>query len=549
MATAAQRPSLVDIELSPRHYFQILLLRKWVVITVFLVVSITTAIVAQSLPNIYMSETVILVDPQKVPESYIRATVTGDLRNRLNTLTQQILSATRLQKVIESFNLYPRERKTMAREDVISLMRKEINVALIAGSGAQSDLQAFKITYSGRDPRLVAQVTSQIASLFIDENLKARELQATGTAEFLQHTLDEARKNLDEQEGRLRDFKLKHLGEMPENQVATLTILGQLKASLQQEGDALARAEQQRAYFQTMMTQTMPVVDVDDYNNDLDSPVKSGKANDGTAPTAKPNDLASDRAKLEILLGKYHENHPEVRKLRQQIADKEAKEKQNAPPTPKTEVASVDPVVPLPPAKKRPVPQASNNPVLLSQLKTIEAEIAKHKEEQIRLNRLVGSYQSKLESIPLREQQMTELVRDHEMSKIHYSQLLDKELSAETASQLEIRQKGERFSILDPAQPAQRPSSPNRQLIDLGGCLAGLGLGVLMAIVPQFFGMPITSAEHVPLINGNKVLEVIPFIKTETDRRRKKKQIILATTSGLAATIGAVAVLFFHYHH
>src|SRR4051794_1131384 len=186
--SGVQRPKAVNIELSPAHYIGVILHRKWLVLSVFLTVTVTTVIVADRLPNVYTSETVVLVDPQKVPESYVKATVTGDVRNRLGTLTQQILSVTRLQKIIESFDLYPAERKKLAREDVIARMRGDINIAMV-NSGSQGALEAFRITYSGKDPRLVSQVTNQLAALFIDENLKAREQQATGTTDFLQQQL------------------------------------------------------------------------------------------------------------------------------------------------------------------------------------------------------------------------------------------------------------------------------------------------------------------------------------------------------------------------
>ena len=225
-------------ERSPEHYLRLLWHRKWLVISVFAVVSAATAITAYYLPNIYTSETVILVDPQKVPEAYVKSTVTGDVRNRLGTLSQQILSATRLQKIIETLNLYPEERKKLAREDLISKMRSDISVSVVSDFGASQDLQAFRIMYSGADARLVAQVTNEIASLFIEENLKAREQQATGTTEFLENQLQEARKTLETQEAKLRDFKMRHVGEMPEQQAANLQILGQLQAQLQIQSDS-----------------------------------------------------------------------------------------------------------------------------------------------------------------------------------------------------------------------------------------------------------------------------------------------------------------------
>src|SRR3982751_3816359 len=133
--TGVPRPKAMSVELSPAHYIQVILKRKWIVVSVFVTVAAATIGIARSLPNVYTSETVILVDPQKVPESYVKATVTGDVRNRLGTLTQQILSATRLQKIIDTFNLYSDDRKKLAREDVIARMRADINVGMVTGNG------------------------------------------------------------------------------------------------------------------------------------------------------------------------------------------------------------------------------------------------------------------------------------------------------------------------------------------------------------------------------------------------------------------------------
>src|SRR5882672_1604617 len=158
------------------HYLRIIRYRKWLALSTWLLVTLVTAVVAWRIPDTFTSETVILVDPQKVPEAYVKATVTGDVRNRLGTLTQQILSATRLQKIIDTLNLYPEERKQgRAREDIITLMRSDISVKVLSefGTTTNQDLQAFRISYSGADARLVAQVTNQLASLFIEENMKA----------------------------------------------------------------------------------------------------------------------------------------------------------------------------------------------------------------------------------------------------------------------------------------------------------------------------------------------------------------------------------------
>jgi polysaccharide chain length determinant protein (PEP-CTERM system associated) len=533
-------------QVSPEHYIRLILYRKWLVLGVFGLITAVTDIVSSQMPDVYSSETVILVDPQKVPDSYVKATVTGDVRNRLGTLSQQILSATRLQKIIDNLNLYPVERKTMPREDVITEMRKDISVNVLSDFGGGQDLQAFRIKYSGRDPRLVAQVTNELASLFIEENLKAREQQATGTTEFLENQLQETRKALEAQEAKLKEFKLKHIGEMPEQQAATLQVLGQLQSQLQLESDALGRAEQQRTYIQSMLAQSAPVVDVDEF----DGKPQQQSIN---APAPKQSPLGVLKARLAALQGRYSDLHPEIQRLKRQIADEEAKEGKevaSASALPAAAPAAPPSAAPSPQAaRKIPVPPKYVNPVLEAQLRSMDAEIKKHKDEQLRLSRLVASYTAKVEAIPVREQQIADLARDYEISKAHYSQLLEKQLSAQTATQLEIRQKGEKFSILDPAQPAERPSRPNRLLINVAGAVVGLGLGLLMALATEFLGMSITSPDQITASTGIQVLEVIPIISTHADKVVRKKRIMLAALSGMAAMLVGGVVVLFHYRN
>jgi polysaccharide chain length determinant protein (PEP-CTERM system associated) len=525
-------------QMSPEHYLRLLLHRKWLILSTFVVVTAITAVVSSQLPNVFTSETVILVDPQKVPESYVRATVTGDIRNRLGTLSQQILSAKRLQTIIDKYKLYPKESRSMAREDLLGKMRKDISVSMV---GTGQDLQAFKISYSGGVPQTVAAVANELAGNFIEENLKVRELQAMGTTEFLENQLQESKKNLEEQEAKVRDFRLKHLGEMPEQQNADLQILGQLQSQLQLAGEALARAEQQKGLLQSMSGQANSAV------VEIDSPESKADSSEVRAPQKNPAvQVATAKAKLLALLNEklergYTENHPDIRKLRSQLADEDkAAGRSPLPAVPEVKAtSSAEPQRAAPVEAKRaaaPLTVNAVNPVLQSNLKTIDDEIAKYKLEQLRLNKQITIYQGKLEAIPVREQEISALVRDHEISKVHYSQLLDKQLSAQTATQLEFRQKGEKFSVLDPAIPAERPSKPNRMMINSAGAAGGLGLGILLALVTEFLGMSITFPEQITSTTGIPVLEVIPIIMTVEDRRRRKRRLILATISGTVMT-------------
>jgi polysaccharide biosynthesis transport protein len=539
------------------HYLQLILHRKWLIAFVFLIGTAVTIAVVQALPNVYTASTLILVDPQKVPESYVKSTVTGSIRDRLSTLSQQILSATRLQKIIDALHLYQAERKTMAREEILQKMRKDITTTVVSDFGASQDLQAFRISYNGTNPHLVAQVTNQLALLFIDENLKAREAQSAGTTEFIENQLQESRKALEEQEGKLKDFRLKHVGEMPEQQSADLQILGQLQSQVQLEGEGLSREEQQKSYLQSMMTQVVPVIDVDS-GDDSGAPALTAPKAGGPVAQPKKSALALDKDKLAELLTRYKDTYPDVMKLKKQIADEEARQ---ALAGGSTEPVAAKPTVPVPPppppsvtTKSASAPAAPPvllprhfNPVLQAQIEASDQEIAKHRQEIQRLSKLVAGYQAKLESIPVHEQEITALVRDYEMTKAHYAQLEGLALQAETATQLEYRQKGEKFLILDPAVPAEKPSKPNRPLLDAAGALGAFLLGLVLAMSPEVFGMTIVGPLDITSSGNLTILEIIPVIKTRSDEILHRRRMVFATASAIIATIAACAILFLHF--
>lgn len=554
-----QKPRTPGAGVPIEHYLRLILHRKLLILGIFVLVTGGVVFYAERLPNIYMSETLILVDPQKVPEAYVKSTITGDIRNRLGTLSQQILSATRLQKIIDTLNLYPEERKTLAREDVITKMRSDISTSIVTDFGGSQDLQAFKIQYFGRDPRLVAQVANQLASLFIDENWKAREQQATGTTEFLENQLQETRKALEAQEAQIREFRLKHIGEMPEQQTADLQILGQLQAQLQTEGEALSRAENQKSLLESMAGQSAPVVDLDGAGP-APAPATAGlKVPDRPQLS---NSLSAERAQLAALLTRYKETHPDVVRLKKKIEQDEARAATLAsntsasgpavpvpPPPPAVDPEAALPAPTAPAMQMASHPVSHFNPVLQSQIKGLEAEIQKHKEEQQRLSKLVAGYRGKVDAIPVNEQAIAALTRDYEMSKTHYSQLLDRELSAETATQLEIRQKGEKFEVLDPAMPAERPTRPNRLIINGAGALAGLVLGLLAALTTELLGMSITESKDVTDASGLSVLGVIPVILTQSDRLTRRRRLIVAAASATFAALVVGAILFLKLHN
>jgi hypothetical protein len=263
-----------------------------------------------------------------------------------------------------------------------------------------------------------------------------------------------------------------------------------------------------------------------------------------------------------LLAKGYKEIHPDVVKLRRKIAEDEGKQSvagvvavvppsnSDTPPsipvpTPSGAAYPRSPEPILNKASSRPVEHY--NPVLQAQLGQLDGEIAKHKQEQQRLSKLIAGYQARLELIPVREQEITGLERDYGMSKVHYGQLLDKQLSAETATQLEIRMKGQKFVVLDPALPAERPTRPNRPVLDVGGAIGGLVLGLLLAILPEFRGMSIIAPRDITATGSLTVLEMIPVIQTGADRRIQKLRLTMATATAAIGTLGLCAVILYHY--
>ena len=250
---------------------------------------------------------------------------------------------------------------------------------------------------------------------------------------------------------------------------------------------------------------------------------------------------------------RYSDIHPEVVRLKRLIAEEERKPKTTTEiaadhPPERTSERPSEAALPSPRPNNVAPPARHENPVLQSQLQATEAEIGKRKEEQKRLSKAIASYQAKLEAIPVREQEITSLVRDYEIGKAHYKGLLEKELSADTATQLEIRQKGERFSVLDSAQPAQRPFKPNRQLINAVGAIAGLGLGLVLAVGTELLGSSITTAAQVEALTGAPVLEMVPMIETRAARVVRRKRLVLSgVCGGLLLLVGAFVLLYYRF--
>src|ERR1700728_1489821 len=296
------------------------------------------------LPPRYLSSTLILVEQPTMPKDYVTPNVNDDLQERMQSITQQILSRTRLLHIIDQFNLYAAPRSQPSPDQKVERMRKDIDIELVRD--ARNQITAFNVSYTSRDPQVAQKVTSELTNLFINENLEVRQQQSEDTTKFLEGQLETARKTLSDQEEKIREFKGQHVGELPTQVGSNLQILSGMQSQLQTEEDALNTAKQQRVYLETLLNQ---------YRT-LQGSQKGGSNGSSGAPTgglpAIDEELDKLRAQLTDLSSHYTDRHPDVRKVKEQIADTERtrdriiadlKAKASAPPDPNAEGTTSDP--------------------------------------------------------------------------------------------------------------------------------------------------------------------------------------------------------------
>ena len=301
-----------------KKHWRVLCRRRWWLALPAFGIWMAVWALAWFLPAVYRSETVILVEQQKVPETYVVPNVSADLQDQLQNMTQQILGRIRLLEIMKGFNLYPTLRARVTDDEMVERMRKDIQVELVQAPNRSGNLSAFKVSYMSKDPALAQKVTAQLTSLFINENLKTRQEQSAQTTQFLANQLAEAGRGLAEQEAKVKEFKSQYLGQLPEQVQSNVQILAGLQAQLQQETDLLGRAKQQSVYLDTLRTQWRT----------QEASVGPGNSAGAVAPLALDQELARMRAQLADLSSHYTDRHPDVRKVKEQIAEMEKLKRQ-----------------------------------------------------------------------------------------------------------------------------------------------------------------------------------------------------------------------------
>ena len=485
--------------------------RRWLGIVIFLVVAAGAVSLAKYLPDLYRAKATVLVERRQVPESFVRSSVTGELETRLQTISQEVLSRAKLEQLITRFDLYRNARRTGSIEGAVEALRRDISIEVkgVDQPGGRVVTVAFVLGYRGREPETVAAVTNAVAELYVEENVRLREQQAAGTAAFLKGQLAETKRRLDEMESRVRAFRSRWVGELPQQVGVNMATLERLHAQLH-----LASANQLRAV---------------DRRASLEKELAEVDARTGAAPETGVGKLAKAKEELAELRRRFTDAYPDVTRLRAEVARLEQDAAAAEPPAP----------APAPPAGRA----AAR---LQAAIRDADAEIAAAKAEEQRVRGEIAAYQRRVDTAPQREQEMQELSRDYDMTKDVYASLLKRYEDAQLAETMEQRQRGEQFRILDAAIPSRMPAAPNRLRLLLVGVALALGTAAGAMMLAEHLDTSFHTVDDLRALGRAPVLLSIPLIVTATDgrqRRRRMRFAALAVVLAVAVVIKAAQVV------
>jgi polysaccharide chain length determinant protein (PEP-CTERM system associated) len=495
---------------TPEDILRAVIRRRWLILLPFVSVLAGAGYYANSLPNRFRSETLILVVPQRIPESYVRSTVTTRIEDRLRSINEQILSRSKLEPIIREFGLFVDERRKAPMEDVVARMRAEIAVTTVRGD-------SFRVAYTAGDPVMAMKVTERLASMYIDENLRDREVQAQGTNAFLEEQLESARKRLMDHEEKLEAYRRQYSGELPSQLQSNLSAIQSQRQALATIAESINRDRDRRLMLERSLT-------------DLSAPQEDRLPVKPDPSEASPEQkLETARESLRATLARLKPDHPDVAAARR-LVERLERGRQGAP------IEGVPTTLTSDAVRKARAKQFQG------EIDAVDRQIASKEADAARLKAQIDEYQRRVDAAPSRETEMTELMRDYKTLQDMYTSLLAKKEDSKLSANLERAQAGEQFKILDPARVPEKPFSPNRPQIIAFGAIIGLGLGLGLAMLLEFRDTSIRSDDEVVRILALPVLAMVPLVSTPFDaRRRRRRAAALAIAVFIAASLGGVA--------
>ena len=504
------------------EYWAMVVRRKWWILGPLFFGWLLVFASAWVIPAKYASESVVLVEPPKVPKGLVTPNVEVDLADRVQSMSTQILSRTRLLNLIEKFHLYPGYANSP--DDQVEKMRDDVKFELVQAptTKANQELIAFKLAYKAPDPMIAQKVNAALTSFFVDENVRASQEQSEATTLFLDSQVKALAQTLADEEAKVRAYEAQHDGSLPQQLQSNLQILNGIQSQLQAAQTSHERALQQQTYLSSLQKQYETMGDSAD------------------VPSSVDNQLESARAQLADLQARYTDDHPDIRKLKETIAGleklkknmgAEAKEKLDTNTASPAQVQAMAPLVQL-----------------QSQIKVNKMEIQTSTEQMQRLEQAGQMYQARLNATPAVEAEMSDMLRDFGNMKKEYVDLLGKKQESSLATNLERQQQGAQFRVIDPPSLPDKPSFPDRFKFSLAAIGVGLVLALLFGVGSEFLDDRIRNEQALSEAVSLPVLVEIPPLPTPREIRAARWRPWFAVAATVLVVIllpSAVAYTYF----
>jgi polysaccharide chain length determinant protein (PEP-CTERM system associated) len=494
-------------ELTMDDYLAMLRRRLKVILIPVLIAPIGGWLISHGFHPRYTSQSTVLVEGQTVPATYVMPVITADFTQRVQTLSQEILSPGKLRPMVESLGVKPEEeakviadiQQTMQVEPVITSMSaaaQQVGVSAAVKKKPQvtdEPVPGFTVNYSDSDPERAQKICNALTDLIVTENLKERGDIAKNTTDFLDQQLDNAKRALDDQDNKLAAFKKANFGQLPTDVDNNMRMLASLSQQLDAATQTLSRAQQDKAYSESLLAQQIATW-------------KSSQS--GNTQTLQQG-LTQLQTQLLQLQARYTDDYPDVIKTKADIAEIEKKLKSiNAASTSaaSSEAAS-------------PSPSSSSEPPEISQLRVqihgYQDVIEQNTLAQKKLQGAINVYESRTAMSPGIEEEYKLLTRDNDNAQALYKDLLAKKNQSSVATNMENQQKGEQFKVLVTAERPETPSFPVRPLFAAAGLGVGLGLGLLIAVVLEFSDTSIRTEKDAAAIMDLPLLISVPWLGEE----------------------------------
>jgi polysaccharide chain length determinant protein (PEP-CTERM system associated) len=503
-------------EWTPADYIA-MLRRRWVLILILALIGPPLGYgVSLFLPNRYTSETLVLIEPPNVPESFVPQVDIGNIGQRLGTMQQQILSRASLEPIVHKFGLDSGGPTNVSMDDVIERLQKAIEVTAVRPIIDTGDryLPGFSVDVTWADPHTAQAVCADVTSMFIQDNLRMQQAHAEQTTQFLSAQLVQAKADLDAQDAKLAAFKSRYIGSLPDEEEKNLNVLTGLTSQLDAANQALARAQPDKSFAQSMLTQRVAAWEA---------------SQNGGDPGTLEQQLAAMQKQLANLQLRYTDDYPDVIKAKSDVArlEKRLAESANAKPVPDSPKVQKSAVEPAEITQWR------------TQIHTLDQLIAEKTREQEQVKKQIDLYQSRVQGSPVVEEQYKELTRGYQTALDSYNDLLKKRSASSMSGELTREQQTEQFRVLDAANLPGTPSFPNRLKFTLGGLAGGLAVGFGLMFLLEIRDTSLRTEKDIEFSLRLPVLAMVPAINPVASKKSSETAVSGLASPGLGLGSGA----------